>query len=114
MSKDYKYKSFKEKDSSDKDKLPKNLRRELEASYRMTSKKIIKDEIKDEEQVEDDSYENELRMSELCCRAEGLSSDAFRCTCASPEDSELVEKHIEYLRQYISIMEIKMYGGNDV
>ena len=45
--KDYKYKSFKEKDSSDKDKLSKKHRKELESSYRMSSRKIVKDEIKD-------------------------------------------------------------------
>ncbi len=113
MSKDYKYKMYKEKDSMDKDKLSKPHRRELEASYRMSSKKMIQEELETLDYEEDNCFDNEMLMSSLCYRAEVLSDKSgkkFECTCPNPENDEIVQDHVDYLRSYIGKIEIELLG----
>jgi len=109
MSKNYKYKEYKEKDSQDKDRLSKSEKRAIEGSNRQKAKLGAKIELEEyleaKDNPEDNYWQNESKMSSLCCQAEYLASKKgieYKCTCPNPANDKLSLDHIDYLNSFIA------------
>lgn len=107
----YKYKEYKEKDSQDKDKLSKSEKRAIEGSNRQKAKLGAKIEVEEyleaKDNPEDNYWQNESKMSSLCCQAEFLASKKnveYKCTCPNPANDKLVQEHISYLNKLIIVL----------
>ena len=96
-------KSYLEKNSQDKEKLSKEERRLQQKSYRQAQKTIVKQLLDESEEVDDSDryYELETQMAELCFRLSEMDSN-YKCTCVSPNNTELASEYINYLRQTLN------------
>jgi hypothetical protein len=103
MTKVYKRKRLIELNSSDAPSLDKRTKRAFEQSDRNSAKKHIKVEIENlsiDIDRDDEYYELELEMAEICYELEKLDP-SYRCTCPNSANFELTLEHINYLNSEI-------------
>lgn len=93
----YLRKSHIEKNSSDREKLSKVERRSQQKGIRQLNKNLSEAV---PEIPEDNRYENELKMANLCYKVSEFIPD-LKCTCPNPANEEMVQNHLDYLNKLL-------------